>query len=85
MPGAQNLGGLNTVGPNNQPLPPIEKPQETAPQTNDVQNAAQVQTGTNAGATNAKKKKTPAPKFDASDESSSKHKKKKGLDKVNPF
>ena len=83
--GAQNPGGLKSVGPNNQPLPPIEKPQETTPQTNDVQNAAQVQTGTSAGATNGKKKKTPAPKFDASDESSSKHKKKKGLDKVNPF
>jgi hypothetical protein len=47
-----------------------------------------VQTGTDAGATNAKsKKKTPAPKFDSSEESSSssKHKKKKGLDKLNPF
>ena len=31
------------------------------------------------------KKKTPAPKYDSSDESSSKHKKKKGLDKLNPF
>ena len=85
VPGAQNLGGLGAVGPNNQPLPPIEKPAETAAQTNDVHNAAQVQTGTSAGATTGKKKKTPAPKFDSSDESSSKHKKKKGLDKVNPF
>ena len=31
------------------------------------------------------KKKQPAPSFDKSDESSSKHKKKKGLNKVNPF
>jgi outer membrane protein assembly factor BamD len=88
VPGAQNPGGLPTVGPtNNQPLPPIEKPAEAAAQTNDVPHAAQVQTGTDAGATtaNAKKKKTPAPKFDSSDESSSKHKKKKGLDKLNPF
>jgi outer membrane protein assembly factor BamD len=80
---------LATVAPtNNQPLPPVEKPADAPPQTNDVHNAAQVQTGTDAGATNAKsKKKTPAPKFDASDESSSssKHKKKKGLDKLNPF
>jgi outer membrane protein assembly factor BamD len=88
VPGAQNPGGLPTVGPtNNQPLPPIEKPAEAAAQTNDVPHAAQVQTGTDAGATaaNGKKKKTPAPKFDSSDESSSKHKKKKGLDKLNPF
>ncbi|MGA3225557.1 MAG: outer membrane protein assembly factor BamD [Acidobacteriaceae bacterium] len=88
VPGAQNPGGLGAVGPtNNQPLPPIEKPAEAAAQTNDVPHAAQVQTGTDAGATtaNGKKKKTPAPKFDSSDESSSKHKKKKGLDKLNPF
>jgi outer membrane protein assembly factor BamD len=89
VPGAQNPGGLTAVGPtNNQPLPAIEKPAEAPTQTNDVHsgNAAQVQTGTDAGATNAKsKKKTPAPKYDSSDESSSKHKKKKGLDKLNPF
>ena len=89
VPGAQNPGGLATVGPtNNQPLPPVEKPAEAPVQTNDVKSgtAAQVQTGTDAGATNGKsKKKTPAPKFDSSDESSSKHKKKKGLDKLNPF
>jgi outer membrane protein assembly factor BamD len=89
VPGAQNPGGLTAVGPaNNEPLPPIEKPAEAPTQTNDVHsgNAAQVQTGTDAGATNAKsKKKTPAPKYDSSDESSSKHKKKKGLDKLNPF
>jgi outer membrane protein assembly factor BamD len=85
--GAQNPGGLATVGPtDNKPLPPVEKPADAPAQTNDVHNAAQVQTGTDAGAaTNAKKKKTPAPKFDSSDESSSKHKKKKGLDKLNPF
>jgi outer membrane protein assembly factor BamD len=87
VPGAQNAGGLNTVGPtDNKPLPPVEKPADAPAQTNDVHNAPQVQTGTDAGATtNGKKKKTPAPKFDSSDESSSKHKKKKGLDKLNPF
>ncbi len=86
--GAQNPGGLKTVGPeNNGPLPPIEKPADAPAQTNDVHSGAQVQTGTDAGATaaNGKKKKTPAPKFDSGDESSSKHKKKKGLDKLNPF
>ncbi len=87
VPGAQNPGGLATVGPtDNKPLPPVEKPADAPPQTNDVHNAPQVQTGTDTGATaNGKKKKTPAPKFDSSDESSSKHKKKKGLDKLNPF
>jgi outer membrane protein assembly factor BamD len=89
VPGAQNPGGLTAVRPaNNEPLPAIEKPAEAPTQTNDVHsgNAAQVQTGTDTGATNAKsKKKTPAPKYDSSDESSSKHKKKKGLDKLNPF
>src|ERR1700722_5166946 len=88
VPGVPGPGLFPTVGPtNNQPLPPIEKPAEAAAQTNDVPHAAQVQTGTDAGATtaNGKKKKTPAPKFDSSDESSSKHKKKKGLDKLNPF
>jgi outer membrane protein assembly factor BamD len=85
VPGAQNPGGLATVGPtNNQALPPIDKPAEAPMQTNDVHNSAQVQTGTDTGA-NGKKKKTPAPKYDSSDESSSKHKKKKGLDKLNPF
>jgi outer membrane protein assembly factor BamD len=89
VPGAQNPGGLEAVGPTNtQPLPPVEKAAEAPAQTNDVKSgtAAQVQTGTDAGASNGKsKKKTPAPKFDSSDESSSKHKKKKGLDKLNPF
>ncbi|MGB8539842.1 MAG: outer membrane protein assembly factor BamD [Acidobacteriaceae bacterium] len=88
VPGAQNPGGLATVGPtDNKPLPPVERPADAPPQTNDVHNAAQVQTGTDTGANaaNGKKKKAPAPKFDSSDESSSKHKKKKGLDKLNPF
>ena len=87
VPGAQNPGGLATVGPtDNKPLPAIEKPADAPPQTNDVHNAPQVQTGTDTGTTaNGKKKKTPAPKFDSSDESSNKHKKKKGLDKLNPF
>jgi outer membrane protein assembly factor BamD len=87
VPGAQNPGGLTAVRPNNEPLPAIEKPAEAPTQTNDVRPgaAAQVQTGTDAGAINGKKKKTPAPKYDSSDESSSKHKKKKGIDKLNPF
>jgi outer membrane protein assembly factor BamD len=87
VPGAQNPGGLATVGPtNNEPLPPVEKPAEAPVQTNDVKSgtAAQVQTGTDAGATNGKKKPK-APKCNTNDESCSKEKKKKGLDKLNPF
>jgi outer membrane protein assembly factor BamD len=87
VPGAQNPGGLGAVGPtNNEPLPPVEKPAEAPAQTNDVKSgtAAQVQTGTDAGATNGKKKPK-APKCNTSDESCSKEKKKKGLDKLNPF
>jgi outer membrane protein assembly factor BamD len=87
VPGAQNPGGLATVGPtDNKPLPPVEKPADAPPQTNDVHNAPQVQTGTDAGATaTGKKKKPAAPKCNTSDESCSKEKKKKGLDKLNPF
>ena len=87
VPGAQNPGGLAKVGPtNNEPLPPVEKPAEAPAQTNDVKSgtAAQVQTGTDAGATNGKKKPK-APKCNSNDESCSKEKKKKGLDKLNPF
>jgi outer membrane protein assembly factor BamD len=87
--GAQNPGGLAAVGPtNNQPLPPVEKPAVAPVQTNDVQTGtpAQVQTGTNAGATATNgKKKAKAPKCNQGDESCSKEKKKKGLDKLNPF
>ena len=86
VPGAQNPGGLNAIRPDNTPLPPVEKPAEAAAQTNDVHNApATVQTGTDAGTVKGKKKKTPAPKYDSGDESSSKHPKKKGIDKLNPF
>ncbi|HVJ08286.1 MAG TPA: outer membrane protein assembly factor BamD [Acidisarcina sp.] len=73
--------GLKAVGPTDTTaLPPVEKPAETADQVNDVKNAggAQVATGTTS-------KKAQKPSFDSSQDSSSKHKKKKGLDKLNPF
>ncbi|HEX4650751.1 MAG TPA: outer membrane protein assembly factor BamD [Granulicella sp.] len=74
-------GGLKAVGPtNNTPLPPIEKPAAAPDQVNDVANTATPQ----AQATPANGKKV-KPEFDKGDESSSKHKKKKGLDKLNPF
>jgi outer membrane protein assembly factor BamD len=65
----------------NKPLPAVDKPAEAPNQINDVKSGgAQVNTG--ATASGKKSKKAP---YDAKDESSSKHKKKKGLAKVNPF
>jgi outer membrane protein assembly factor BamD len=64
----------------NKPLPAIDKPAEAPMQINDVKGAAQVNTGTTAS--DKKSKKAP---YNSSDESSSKHKKKKGLAKLNPF
>jgi outer membrane protein assembly factor BamD len=74
-------GGLHAVGPvNSTPLPAAEKAAAAPDAVNDVaekpQPAAQ---SPNANGKNAK------PEFDKSDESSSKHKKKKGLAKLNPF
>jgi len=80
-PGAEY--GLKPVGPPadaNTALPPIDKPAAAPDQINDVKpgsQPAQVQTGTTKG----KAKNVPV---DKSKESSSK-KKKKGLDKLNPF
>jgi outer membrane protein assembly factor BamD len=80
--------GLKAVGPTNTaPLPPVEKPAEAQTQINDVKGgatgSAQVQTGTPAPG--KKPKKNPKVKTDQSSESSSTNKKKKGLDKLNPF
>jgi outer membrane protein assembly factor BamD len=75
-------GGLKAVGPtNNTPLPAIEKPAAAPDQVNDVANTTTPQ----GQAVPANSKKKVNPEFDKSDESSSKHKKKKGLDKLNPF
>jgi outer membrane protein assembly factor BamD len=73
-------GGLKAVGPENSAaLPAVDKPAEAPTQVNDVKNApATVTTGTTSAAADKSK-------YDASKESSSKHKKKKGLDKLNPF
>jgi outer membrane protein assembly factor BamD len=80
-PGDAN-GGLTAVGPPDAiPLPAAEKAVGTPDVVNDIkpgtEPAAQV------GDPNSKKKPNPA--FDKNDESSSKHKKKKGLAKLNPF
>jgi outer membrane protein assembly factor BamD len=76
-------GGLKSVGPADATaLPAVDKPAEAPSQVNDVKSApATVTTGTTSGAAAAADKS----KYDASKESSSKHKKKKGLDKLNPF
>ncbi len=73
-------GGLKPVGPTDTTaLPAAEKPAEAPSQVNDVKSApATVTTGTTSAAADKSK-------YDASKESSSKHKKKKGLDKLNPF
>ncbi len=80
----QDNGGLKAVGPtNNTPLPPVEKPAEAPDTINDVKSAPVVQS--QVPTTTAKGKKQPRPAYDSSKASSSKHKKKKGLGKLNPF
>ncbi len=76
-------GGLKAVGPpnSNAPLPAPEKAAEIPTQVNDIAPGTQPA----AQAPNANGKKNGKPEFDKSDESSSKHKKKKGLGKLNPF
>jgi outer membrane protein assembly factor BamD len=73
--------GLKAVGPENAtPLAPVEKPSAAPETVNDI--ASKPQPAAQAPNANGK---NPKPEFDKSDESSSKHKKKKGLSKLNPF
>lgn len=61
----------------------LRKKLQTPPeQVNDIQPGA-AQAAAQAPPDNGKKTKQPS--FDKGDESSSKHKKKKGVDKLNPF
>ncbi len=80
---AEGNYGLKAVGPENTaPLPAVEKPAEAQTQVNDVKGgAAQVQTG--ATASGKRPKKNPKVKTNSSESTSDK--KKKGLDKLNPF
>jgi outer membrane protein assembly factor BamD len=74
-------GGLKAVGPPDAtPLAPIEK----AAAAPDAINEATPGSHPSAQTAPANGKK-PKPAYDKSDESSSKHKKKKGLSKLNPF
>ena len=78
-PASNDNGGLKAVGsPNANAIPAIEKPAAAPDQVNDVP------AGSQPAAQAAGPKKT-NPSFDKSEESSSKHKKKKGLSKLNPF
>jgi outer membrane protein assembly factor BamD len=76
--------GLNAVGPKNATdLPPTEKPAPAPDQANDITAPTAPAQVLPAG-----KKKAPKPEFDKADESSSKHKPKKGVKKIippNPF
>ncbi len=74
--------GITTPRPSaNAPLPAAEAPAPAPDAVNEVQGHPQPAAQTRA----ANQKKNPKPEFDKNDESSSKHKKKKGLNKVNPF
>ena len=74
--------GLKAVGPkDNSALPPIEAPAAAPDQVNDVAGTKQPPAETKP----AGQKKNPKPAYDKNDESSSTHKKKKGVDKLNPF
>jgi outer membrane protein assembly factor BamD len=81
-------GGLPTVTPpNSTPLPEAEKAAPAPAQVNDASQTGQpVNTVAPETASNGKKKKkNPKPRFESKEESSSTHKKKKGLHKLNPF
>jgi outer membrane protein assembly factor BamD len=81
-------GGLPAVAPKDSTPVPAATGAAAAPaQVNDVPaNARSVNTvDQNAPTTGKKKKKNPKPKFSGNEESSSTHKKKKGLHKLNPF
>jgi outer membrane protein assembly factor BamD len=74
--------GLSAVGSKGTAaLPPVEKPADAPDQVNEAQGKSQPPADTKA----AGQKKDPKPAYDKDDESSSTHKKKKGLDKLNPF
>jgi outer membrane protein assembly factor BamD len=79
---APDNGGLKAVGPpsNAASLPPVEKADKAPDAVNDIQPGTQA--AAQAGNANGKNGK---PAFDKSEESDSKHKKKKGLAKLNPF
>ena len=76
-----NYGLKAPARPDNTPLPAAEGPQAAPDAINEVSGKPQPA----AQPVNPDSKKKPKPEFDKNDESSSKHKKKKGVDKLNPF
>ncbi len=89
-PGATDVrnenNGLNSVGPaNHAALPPIEKAAAAPDAVNDVQ-GVKTPAGQQAPTPDANGKvHNPKADYDKGDASSSKHKKKKGLNKINPL
>ena len=77
--------GLPMPKPKATALPPVEKPTAAPDQLNEAEGHATPPAGQQPVNANGKKKKGKAPKEDKNDESSSKKKPKKGLDKLNPF
>ncbi len=76
-----NYGIAVPARPNSTPLPVAEAPAAAPDAINEV--AGKAQPATEVKDPNSKKK--PKPEFDKNDESSSKHKKKKGLKKLDPL
>lgn len=79
-PAAANTGFQPVGQQNAAPLPPVEKPAEAPDAVNDI--AGKPQPAAQQPNPNGKKTK---PEFDKSQESSSKHPKKKGIKRINPF
>jgi outer membrane protein assembly factor BamD len=77
--------GLPMPKPTATALPPVEKPVESPDQLNEAEGHATAPAAEPPVNANGKKKKVKAPKEDKTDESSSKKKPKKGIDKLNPF
>jgi outer membrane protein assembly factor BamD len=78
--------GLPTAGPKDTAaLPPIEKPAEAPDQVNELKGAPAQPAAQTAATGKNGKKKNPKQPYDKDDESSSTHKKKKGLSKLNPL
>ena len=78
--------GLPSVGPKDTAaLPPIEKPSEAPDQVNELKGAPAQPAAQTATVGKNGKTKNPKQPYDKDDESSSTHKKKKGLNKLNPL
>jgi outer membrane protein assembly factor BamD len=82
VPPPDPMGGISAGAPSTPaPLAPVEKPAKAPDAINEVTPGSQP-AAAQAPPANGKK---PKPTYDKNEESSSKHKKKKGLGKLNPF